>query len=259
MAPAYDILSLITTNLTIMNNKNVFLVPSIILSASIIVAVLVGASAFIKARGFDNALSVTGSATERVIADTAKWTFSFSRQATESGIVGAYSRIANDLGAARKFLAANNIKEEDITVTPVFTDEVYKYGSDQGGPRQFNVRQSVTVTSNDPKAMDALSKASKALSDQGVLLMPETPQYFYSKLSESRVKLLGAALTDARARATEIARSAGTKVGPLKAASSGVVQVLSPNSIDISDYGQYDTSSLEKDIMVTVRATFFVK
>jgi hypothetical protein len=35
--------------------------------------------------------------------------------------------------------------------------------------------------------------------------------------------------------------------------------VLAPNSIDVSDYGQYDTSSVEKEVMITVRTTFQVQ
>jgi hypothetical protein len=51
----------------------------------------------------------------------------------------------------------------------------------------------------------------------------------------------------------------GKKVGQLKSASSGVVQVMSANSLDISDYGSYDTSKIEKNIMLTVKATFTLK
>ncbi len=36
----------------------------------------------------------------------------------------------------------------------------------------------------------------------------------------------------------------------------GVVQVLPPSSTEVSDYGAYDTSSIEKEVMVTVKASF---
>ena len=39
----------------------------------------------------------------------------------------------------------------------------------------------------------------------------------------------------------------------------GVVQVLAKNSIEISDYGSYDLSSIEKDVFVTVNVTFELK
>jgi hypothetical protein len=35
-----------------------------------------------------------------------------------------------------------------------------------------------------------------------------------------------------------------------------VVQVLPVNSVDVSDYGSYDTQNIEKEISVTVRAAF---
>ena len=44
-----------------------------------------------------------------------------------------------------------------------------------------------------------------------------------------------------------------------RAAASGVVQVLPKGSLEISDYGSYDTSSIEKEVMVTVRATFTIE
>lgn len=241
-----------------MKKTDHLITSSFILGGAIVLAVVIGAYAFISARGFDNSLSVTGSATESVTADSGKWSFSLSRQATEGSLQTANVQLGRDLDAAKKFLAANSIADSAITITPVFTDQVYGY-DDKGGPRQFNVHQTVTVALKDPRLVDALSKASSALVSQGIVIMADQPQYFISNLADLRVKLLGAAITDARARADEIAGSAGTKVGALKSASSGVVQVLPPNSVDVSDYGQYDTSTIEKNVMVTVRASFFVK
>jgi len=37
------------------------------------------------------------------------------------------------------------------------------------------------------------------------------------------------------------------------------VQVLSPNSIEVSDYGSYDTQTIQKEVMVTARAVFLLK
>ena len=56
-----------------------------------------------------------------------------------------------------------------------------------------------------------------------------------------------------------MAKSSNQSVGKLQSASSGVVQVLSKDAVDNGEYGQYDTSKIDKDITVTVRATFGVK
>ncbi len=73
-----------------------------------------------------------------------------------------------------------------------------------------------------------------------------------------RVALLPDAIADAKARAESIATAGGNKIGSIKSASSGVVQVLSANSVEVSDYGSYDTSKIEKEIMVTVKASFAI-
>jgi hypothetical protein len=73
------------------------------------------------------------------------------------------------------------------------------------------------------------------------------------------VSLVGQAIADAKARAVQIAKAGGSSVGALKSASSGVVQVLAPSSTNVEDYGSYDTSTIEKEVMVTARATFYVK
>lgn len=242
-----------------MENKNLYNAPALIIGAALILASVVGAAAFIKARGFDNALSVTGSAKQTVTSDTAKWSFDLSRRVIESGVQGGRAALARDLDLAEAFLANQGIAAESVSVSPVFVEEIYKYGEGSQGPREFNLRQTVTVETSEVAKMDTLAKAVDALSAQGVFFVARSPEYFYSDLASLRVSLLGEAVKDARARAESIAESAGTEVGPLKSASSGVVQVLAANSIDISDYGSYDTSTIEKDVMVTVRATFFVE
>ena len=84
-------------------------------------------------------------------------------------------------------------------------------------------------------------------------------EYYISSLPELRVSLLGEAVKDAESRANSLAEASGKRVGKLKSASSGVVQVLSTNSTDISDYGSYDTSQINKQVMVTVKASFTLK
>jgi hypothetical protein len=71
--------------------------------------------------------------------------------------------------------------------------------------------------------------------------------------------LLSSVVRDVRRRAEEIAESGGLKVGKVISARSGVAQVLAPNSVEISDYGTYDTSTKEKEIMLTVNVTFEAK
>ncbi len=92
-----------------------------------------------------------------------------------------------------------------------------------------------------------------------IVLSNNTVDYQYTGLEELRPKLLKLATEDAKIKAEAMASSTGKKIGSLRAGRMGVVQVLAKNSIEISDYGSYDLSSIEKDIFVTVNVTFELK
>jgi uncharacterized protein len=117
----------------------------------------------------------------------------------------------------------------------------------------------VELNSADVTLIDTVSKNVRSLIEQGVVFSTASLEYSYSKLPELRVSLLADALKDAQARARTIAETSGGSLGRLKAASSGVVQVLPLNSLDVSDYGAYDTQNIKKQVMVTVKAAFEVR
>ncbi len=235
-----------------------FFIPALVISLGLILASSVGAYAFYKSRTLDNTLSVTGSTKTRVVSDSAKWTFNIYRRVYEQSIPTGYSSLAKDLAQVNAFLNQNGIKENQITVNPIYMEEVWREPSYQG-PREVILRQVIMVDSEDVKGITAVAKSTETLARSGILISTQSPQYFYSKLSELRVSLLSDAIKDAKSRAEQIAKSSGQSIGSLKSASSGVVQVLAPNSIEVTDYGTYDTSTIDKDVMVTVRGVFFVK
>ena len=227
------------------------------LAIGIIVAAAIGAYAFVHVRAADNTLVVTGSATKDVTSDAAKWTVTVNRTSSQEGIPAAQTRVGNDTQTVIDFFRAANIAAENIQVSPIFSDR--DYSSDTNAPVTYTVHDDVTVQSKDPALIDELSKKISSLAQKGVLLSPQPPQYFVTTLPALRVALIGQAVQDAKARAMEIASSTKQQVGALKAASSGVVQVMAPNSVDVSDYGSYDTSTIDKQVMVTAKATFFLK
>jgi hypothetical protein len=131
--------------------------------------------------------------------------------------------------------------------------------NDNSGLRDYNLSQFIEVRSSDVLKIKALAKSSESLAASGVLFSSGQVEYYYSKLPELRVSLLPAALKDARDRASAIAQNTGATVGAAKTVSMGVVQVLSADSVDVSDYGSYDTSKIDKDVMITVKAAFQLK
>ena len=204
---------------------------------------------------------MTGSAKIAVISDIAKWNATITRTVKQSGLKNGYSQIETDAKTVKNFLVTQGFKEGDFTISPVFMDQNYDYSQnrDPNAEREYNLRQNITLSSSDvSKVKDTADKVS-SLAAGGILLSAGSLEYYYSKLAELRVNLLSDAVKDAKVRAEKLAESGGQGVGALKSAASGVVQVISPNSVDVSDYGSYDTSSLEKEVMVTVKASFVLK
>lgn len=238
------------------NNKN-YLVFGAILGLSLIISAGIGAATFYQLRSTDY-ISSTGSAKKPVLADKVKWTANFSRQTTLSTLKAGYSKMDTDLKEVKAFLLANGIAETAITISPVYMNEVYEqYPS---ADKKYTLMQNIEINETDVNKIDNLSKNTTPLIvDKGVLFATNSVEYYYSKLPEARVELLANAVADAKARAEQLAIAGGKNIGVLQSASSGVVQVMSENSVEVSDYGMYDTSKINKEIMVTVKATFEIK
>ncbi len=236
-----------------------FVVPSIIGGVALVIGLwIVGWG--ISVRGQDNIITTTGSASQGAAADNATWVINFQRTSFASSVAADSTRVSNDAAAIADYFKKQNLASSTVTIAAV---SVYQnYSSDNNAPQSYNINGSVTVTTSNVETIEIMSRSIAALSalvSPGTVISPSQPQYFVSDLSSMRISLLGAAIKDAKARALQIAQNGGGKVGPLKTASSGVVQVLSPNSTNVEDYGQYDTSTIQKQIMVTVRASFYVR
>ena len=51
----------------------------------------------------------------------------------------------------------------------------------------------------------------------------------------------------------------GNSIGSVKSAKMGVLQITAADSTDVSDYGTYDTSTIEKDMTAVVNVSFAVR
>lgn len=242
-----------------MDNKifNKIIYTGIILGVCFIIGLSINACMNYKARQLDNTLSVTGSAKVSVTSDTVKWRSNFTRTVFVSGLEYGYSQMKADEAAVLAFLKSKGVAEKSITISPVSMMQDYKY--DSSAPKEYILSQSVTVESQDVEKITQIAKDMQEIINKGVIFSSNSLEYYYSKLPELRVNLLSDAIKDAKARAEKIAESSQKKVGSIQSANMGVVQVLAPNSVEISDYGSYDTQTIEKEIMVTVKALFVLK
>lgn len=228
---------------------------SVVLGVCLVLSAVVVAVTFYRIKALDSTLVVTGSTKQRVQADSVRWRGSFSRTTVDRNIQQARSQMSADSTAVSAFLKTNGFDENSVAISPVTVEMTYM----SSGPPEYTLRQSVTINSADLAKVTQLAKDAANLMAQGVFFAPEAPEYYYTKLPELRIELLSGALEDAKRRAETIAKSSGSRVGRLRSASAGVVQVLPVNSTEVTDYGSYDTTTVDKEITGTVRAVFALR
>ena len=180
-----------------------------------------------------------------------------------SSLPDAYERLARDVAKTQAFLAAHGVPKDQIVISAVTTTPIRPRSSNRdaadsltGTVSGYNLKQSLAIRSSDIDKITAVSRQVTELINHGILLESEEPQYLYTRLAETKVQILAEAARDARERAEQIAASAGSKVGEIRSAEMGVIQITPADSNNVSDYGENDTKSLEKDVNAVVHMSF---
>jgi hypothetical protein len=184
----------------------------LVLGAAFVISALIFGLFYYSAQSVSsrNALSVTGSAKVRVSADQAKLTLVISHTVLMSGLSGGYSTVARDLSMVRSLLTAENIPDDAVIESPVSMNQLYDPNG--GSDTRYELRQTLTVQSDDVPLLTALSKKIPSLAAGGAIVSIQSLEYYYSKLPDLRVSLLSEAIQDAKARAEKIAEGTGRQL-----------------------------------------------
>lgn len=231
--------------------------------AASIVAIAMGLGLNQVGKGFasrsGDGITVTGSARVEATADKSVWPLNAEYIATTQSV--AMSKVSDAVDALVKYLKDGGIPESAIEFGPVsaYPQEEYQNGSSTGRIISYRASRNVTVRSSEVKLVQSLSTNLGDLLKTGVNISNWGPQYYVSTLSELRPELLKKAMEDARIRANSIVEATGGTVGNVMSVRSGPFQVTSPDSVDTSSGGFYDTSTIEKTITSTVSVVFKVK
>lgn len=226
-----------------------------VISVGFIIASLILGIFFVIAKQPEQTIRVVGQGTKNIVSDIAKWNINISKNTGINNQQEGYSSIRNDLKKIKKFLNDNNIEDKDIIIEPVTSYPLYG----NNGVNGYSFNQRVVVRSSDVAKIENMALDSDRMSMAGIFLQNSAIEYFISNLAEMKAEMLAVATSDAKLRAEEIAKSTGNKVCGLVSAKSGVFQIRQPLSTEVSDYGIYNTSSKEKEIVVTVSAVFNIK
>ncbi len=204
-------------------------------------------------------ISVTGSAYEIVKSDSGKLSFDINIQARTKA--EAYSLMKTQLPVVKNYLKENGIDNIDIkTYNGYYT---YKYNNVTRSYTNevdfYKLSQPVEITSKDVNKIKELSIDIQSLLDKGIDINVNQASYFYSKLPDLKVKLLGDATTDAKDRAAAMLKATHNKVGKIQSVKMGVFQITDVDSTSVSDMGINDTSTIDKKVTAVANVVFKIK
>jgi hypothetical protein len=232
-------------------------------TTSLITSTVVASRAY-QSRGKQAALSaqdltVKGSARTRVQSDLGVWHIGVTGEAAD--LQAAYSILEAAVERVRTFLAAQGFQPAEIALDAIDTHTHYLREKDGRETRQitgYTLARDFTVTSANVSQLTTAAGEVTQLLKENVRVASAPPQFYYSRIADMKVQILGEASRDALGRAQEIARNSGCSVGEVRKAHMGVIQITRPNSTEVSGYGIYDTATIEKDISVVVTVTYGV-
>jgi hypothetical protein len=235
--------------------------PILVAAAFVAVALGLGLYAIadgIKARDSRNVIAVTGSSRQRVSSDFVIWDASVAAQAPTTQ--AAAKQLGVWAAGVSLFLRDNGIAEQEVTVAPIQTETLYEQTSNgPGAVTGYKLTRSFEVRSSRVKQVAAAVEATSALLQRGIPLAAQPIQYVFTKLGDLRPRLVSQATQDALVRARALVETTGGRIGRLRSVDVGVFQVTAPNSTQVSDYGVYDTSTLDKDVIAVVNASFALR
>ncbi len=212
-----------------------------------------------KTKRGDEAITVTGSAKKRITSDLVLWNAGVSAQAPT--LTDAYKQLSDSIPRIKQYLLGKGIPEDQMTVSAITTTPQKRQdanGNETSEIIGYTLQQQVSVRSNDVAKIAQVAREATELINQGILIESKPPQYYYTQIGDLKIEMLGEAAKDAKERAEKIASSTGNSIGAGALARMGVLQITAADSTDVSDYGVYDTSTIEKDMTAVVNISFAV-
>ncbi|RPI17683.1 MAG: SIMPL domain-containing protein [Ignavibacteriae bacterium] len=242
------------------NNRGILIPFAVILALGFIIgAVIIGNTWKNVSRG-NVTITVTGSAQKEIRSDLATWNATFSNEGGDMQETYAMLQISNNKVKdylVSKGFPADKLVFSSINTTVLHPKNAQGYATDEVSG--YRLSQDVSLESNDVDKVDLLSREVTELINQDVEISSNPPQFFYTKLSDLKVEMIGLASKDAKTRAEQIANSTDNEIGEVRSSRMGVIQINAKNSTDISDYGMNDVSSLDKTITAVVSVSFSIE
>lgn len=246
-----------------MEKAKISLVKYILIAITVIIAVLILSHTYVVRNKESEVIQVTGLGTKDFESDLIVWKGAF-RQFDEN-LKNAYEKLYSDQEKIINYLKKRNISDSEYILSSITINRVYDRTIDANYNQKeefkgYSLRQEVKIESKDIDNIEKVSREISELINMGIEFDSYAPEYYYTKLSDLKMELIELATENATERAKTIAAKSGSKLGRLKNANMGVVQIIAKNSNDEYTWaGTFNTSSKQKTATITMRLRFGIK
>jgi uncharacterized protein len=252
----------------------------VVIGITAVALTLIGISGVQRLRAKTFSITVTGSAVQSIRSDLAVWTFQVSYSGYDE-YKSLYDKLRTAPRAVSDFLTKQGIPASAVQVGAVFitknveSKEVDCVDTERDcrtvvkdkiklryktvSRVRYTVSRSFKVESTQVDDVVKSSNAYDVLLDRDILVEESSLQLLYTKLAELRLELVKRASEDAFTRAELIAKPAARKITLIEDGRLGVFQITPKNDPSVEDLGNFDTTSLEKDVRAIVTATYRVE
>ena len=207
-----------------------------------------------------SSIKVKGSASIDLRADSARWVTAVSCRGTT--LQAAYASLSEDMQRLKQFMTANSFSDTEAKTGPVTSSALMvkdAKGNNTNNIEFYQLTQTMEVLSPKVDAVATAARNVTQLIQQGVAVASGEPAYLVTSLDSTKVDLLDKATRSAMERAETLARGSGSSVGALISANQGVIQVVERGTTGSSDYGEYDTRTIEKTLRAVVSLEYAVR
>lgn len=239
--------------------ENRFVAPALIISVAVVVAISILSIAIVKVKNTDQSITTTGSAKQVIISNLGILNGTISVNAPTAK--DAFQVLQTKRPIVIRYLKEKGFHQDSIEFLTSNTYPNYQYNQNgqQIGISSYSISQALRVSSKDVEKIRGISLDISSLIEQGVNFMVNPPEYYYTNLSDIKIEIQAEAAKDAMTRGERIATATGRKLGALRKARMGVIQITPENSNMVSDMGINDVSSIRKEITAVVNADFSIR
>ncbi len=213
----------------------------------------------------EKSITVKGVAEKEVMSDLAAFSCSISVKAATQSAGHIELQKAKDVLCAKldQLNFTENMREDES----ISCSEIYKTVKTRENNREtstdvfdhYYLTYSVRIRTTDVKLVEKNILKIYELAMQKLDIDVTPAQYYISNPEQYKLTLVDQASASAAERARTAASQSGSKLGPLMVARQGVIQITSPASSETSDYGVYNTSSVQKVIRLVMTMEFELK